>query len=106
MGKTRRDRIRNITIREMAGVVEISRMVQEGRIQCFGHILRRDEEYVGEQNTKFAGRGQEVEGKTKGDVQDRVSWRRLVRNSDPQTRTAAEKEEFGDGFSQNISQNL
>ena len=43
----KRDRIRNERSRGTAKVVEISKKVQESRLKWYGHVLKREEEYVG-----------------------------------------------------------
>ena len=40
-GKTRRDRIRNETVREMVGVAPIEEKLRENRLRWFGHVYRR-----------------------------------------------------------------
>ena len=45
-GVTRRDRIPNTRIRGTLKVAELSKKVQEARLRCYGHVLRRDEEDV------------------------------------------------------------
>ena len=44
---TKLDRIRNERIRGTTKVGEISKKVQESRLKWYGHVLRREEEYVG-----------------------------------------------------------
>ena len=46
-GVTKLDRIRNEIIRGTTKVGEISKKVQESRLKWYGHVLRREEEYVG-----------------------------------------------------------
>ena len=46
-GVTKLDRIRNERIRGTTKVGEISKKVQESRLKWYGHVLRREEEYVG-----------------------------------------------------------
>ena len=46
-GVTRRDRIRNELIRGTVKVAELSRKIQEKRLNWYGHVMRRDEDYVG-----------------------------------------------------------
>ena len=48
IGKTRLDRIRNEKVRKELGVAEMRRKLREARLRWFGHVLRRDEEYVGQ----------------------------------------------------------
>ena len=46
-GVTRLDKIRNEKIRGTTKVGEISKKVQERRLRWYGHVMRRDVEYVG-----------------------------------------------------------
>ena len=46
-GVTKLDRIRNERIRGTTKVGEMSKKVQESRLKWYGHVLRREEEYVG-----------------------------------------------------------
>ena len=45
-GVAKLDRIRNERIRGTTKLVEISKKVQESRLKWYGHILRREEEYI------------------------------------------------------------
>ena len=57
-GVTKMDRIRNERIRGTTKVGEISKKVQESRLKWYGHVLRREDEYVGKRVM-----GMEVPGK-------------------------------------------
>ena len=46
-GVTKLDRIRNERIRGTTKVWEISKKVQESRLKWYGHVLRREDKYVG-----------------------------------------------------------
>ena len=46
-GVTKMDRIRNERIRGTTKVGEISKKVQESRLKWYGHVSRREDEYVG-----------------------------------------------------------
>ena len=78
---------------------EISKKVQESRLKWYGHVLRREQDYVGEivnvvpgirrrgrrnrrwkDNIKKDLSERELSGE---EAQDRVKWRRLIRNIDP-----------------------
>lgn len=101
MGKTRKDRIRNEVIRKMGGVIEVSKKIQERRLQWFGHVMRREDKYVGRKVSSMQLEGKRRRGRPKRrwkdcvvedlrekelieeDVLDRIEWRRRVRNSDP-----------------------
>ena len=45
-GVPRRDSVRNNVICERVGVTAISRKVQEKRLTWYGHVLRREADYV------------------------------------------------------------
>ena len=47
-GVTKLDRIRNEINRGTTKVGDISKKVQESRLKRYGHVLRREDEYVGE----------------------------------------------------------
>jgi len=66
-GVTKMDKIMNERIRGTTKVVEISRKIQERRLQWFGHVKRREEEYVGRSDGD-GGAGQETERKAKPEV--------------------------------------
>ena len=100
-GVTRQDRIRNERIRGTTKVTEISKKVQERRLQWYGHVMRREDTYIGKRvmNMEVEGRSKRgrprkrwkdcVEGdlSEKGlvgdEYEDRGHWKRTVKNSDP-----------------------
>ena len=100
-GVTRRDKIRNETIRGTVKVREISDKIQESRLKWYGHVMRRDEQYVGRRVMEMDVQGRRRRGRPKrrwmdcisddmrskgliGDeVWDRSKWRTLARNIDP-----------------------
>ncbi|KAI5746928.1 hypothetical protein M8J77_009151 [Diaphorina citri] len=82
-GVTRMDRIRNTRIRGTVKVTEISRKIQERRLQWFGHVERRDQEHVGKRL-----RDMEVGGK-------RDRGRPRMRYMYGQSETGFEREEVG-----------
>jgi len=59
-GVTRLDKIRNERIRGTTKVVEVSKKVQERRLQWYGHVKRRDDQYIGNRVL-----GMEVDGRRK-----------------------------------------
>ena len=61
-GVTKLDRIRNERIRGTTKVGEISKKVQESMLKWYGHVLRREDEYIGK-----IVMGMEVPGKRRRD---------------------------------------
>ena len=47
MGVTRKDKIRNEFIRDTVKVERLGMKMREGRMRWYGHVMRRDQEYVG-----------------------------------------------------------
>ena len=47
MGVTRKDKIRNKYIRGTIKVEWLGMKMREGRLRWYGHVKRRDQEYVG-----------------------------------------------------------
>ena len=100
-GVTKMDRIRNERIRGTTTVGEISKKVQESRIKWYGHVSRREDEYVGKRVLGMEVPGKRRRGRPKRrwmdnirndlserglseeDAQDRSRWRRLTRHIDP-----------------------
>ena len=98
---TRIDRIRDEHIRGSLKVTELSKKMQERRLNWYGHVFRRDENYIGKRVMTMEVPGQRVRGRPKlrwkdrlkediaeknlreDQVQNRREWKRLVRNSDP-----------------------
>ena len=97
-GVTKLDRIRNERIRGTTKVGEISKKVQESRLKWYGHVLRREEEYVGKRVMAMEVPGKRRRGRPKrrwmdttgNDLsekelsrkatQDRAKWRSLIRH--------------------------
>ena len=47
MGVTRKDKIRNEHIRSTIKVEQLGMKMREGMLRWYGHVMRRDQEYVG-----------------------------------------------------------
>ena len=95
------DRIRNEIIRGTTKVGEIFKKVQESRLKWYGHVSRREDEYVGKRVMGMEVPGKRRRGRPKRrwldsirndlserglseeDAQDRPRWRRLIRHIDP-----------------------
>ncbi|XP_068229379.1 uncharacterized protein [Palaemon carinicauda] len=100
-GVTRGDKIVNELIRSTTGVRELSDKIQESRLRWCGHVMRRDEQYIGrrvmEMEVQETGRRGGPnrrwmdcikddflsKGLTGYEVWDRGRWRTLARNIDP-----------------------
>ena len=100
-GVTKLDRIRNERIRGTTKMGEISKKVQESRLKWYGHVSRRENEYVGNIVMGMEVPGKRRRGRPKRrwlnsirnnlserelseeDAQDRPIWRRLTRHIDP-----------------------
>lgn len=101
LGVTRMDRIRNEYIRGTAQVGRFGDKVREARLRWFGHVHRREAEYIGRRMLKMEPPGRRRRGRPKKrfmdavradmrvvgvsmeDVEDRAKWRRLIRCGDP-----------------------
>ena len=104
-GVTKLDKIRNERIRGTTKVAEITKKVQERRLKWYGHVMRREEHYVGRRAMVMTVQGRRKRGipkrrwldtlkdaikdaiKEKGlsgdDVYDRATWSRMSSYIDP-----------------------
>ena len=96
MGVTRKDKIRNECIRATVKVERLGMKMREGRLRWYGHVMRRDQEYVGRRmmETKRRGRPKrrfvdvvkedmgEV-GAKETDGEDRKVWKMMIRCGHP-----------------------
>ena len=80
---------------------EIAKKVEESRLKWYGHILRREDEYVGKRVMAMEVPGKIMRGRptrmwldsirndlserelSREDTQDRAKWGRLIRHIDP-----------------------
>ena len=53
MGVTRKDKIRNEYIRDTVKVKRLGMKMREGRLRWYGHVMKRDQEYVGRRVMKM-----------------------------------------------------
>ncbi|XP_066941353.1 uncharacterized protein [Macrobrachium rosenbergii] len=103
----------NEGVRGATEVVELSKTARERRLQWYGHVMRRDETYVGRRVVQMEAPGGGARGRLKrrwvdvvkrrsarhslseDDVFDRARWRKAVGNVDPHIEVGkeAEKEE-------------
>ena len=78
-GVTKLDRIRNERIRGTTKVGEISKKVHESRLMWYGHVLRRENEYVGKRVMAMEVPGKRRRGRPKsggGWIQSGTTCRR------------------------------
>ena len=68
IGDTKLERIKNERIRGTKKVGEISKKVQASRMKWYGHVLRREEDYVGKRLIGDGGAGEKKERKTEAEV--------------------------------------
>ncbi|KAK3568967.1 hypothetical protein QTP86_021378, partial [Hemibagrus guttatus] len=97
LGVTRLDRIRNEYIRGTAHVGRLGDKVRESRLRWFGHVQRRESEYIGRRMLDMELPGRRQRGRPKRrymdginedmmlvgasveDAEDRDSWREMIR---------------------------
>ncbi|XP_068227756.1 uncharacterized protein [Palaemon carinicauda] len=101
-GITRLDKVRNDLIRGTTRVTEMSKKIREKRLYWFGHIMRRNQKYVGRRLLEMDVPGRrrrrrrpmrrwlecvtadmEEKDHSVEDIGDRRNWKRLSRKSDP-----------------------
>ena len=96
MGVTRKDKIRNEHIVERLGM-----KMREDRLRWYGHVMRRDQEYVGRKMMEMELPGKRKKGRPQGrfldvvkedmeevgaketDIEDRKMWRMMIRCGHP-----------------------
>ena len=102
LGVTRKDRIRNEYVRGTAKITRLEDKLRGARLRWYGHVKRREENYVGKRMLEMAVPGRRKRGRPRrrwmdllsedmrrvgakeGDEMDRVRWRRLSRCGDPE----------------------
>ena len=101
LGVTRLDKIRNEYIRGTAHVRRLGEKQREARLRWFGHVMRREEEYIGRRMLEMDVPGRRKRGRPKRrymdviaedmraagvrveDTTNREKWRSLIRCGDP-----------------------
>ena len=93
MGVTRKDKIRNEYIRITVKVERFGMKMREGRLRWYGHVMRRDQEYVGRKMIEMELPGKRKRGRPKKRFLDVVKkiWGKLVRR-----RRMLKTERFGE----------
>ena len=100
-GVTRKDKIRNEHIRSTVKVERLGMKMREGRLRWYGHVIRRDQEYVGKKMMEMELPGKRRRGRPnrkfldvvkedmrevgvkETDVEDRKMWRMMIRCGEP-----------------------
>ena len=95
MGVTRKDKIRNEYIRGTVKLERLGMKMREGRLRWYGHVMRKDQEYVGRKMMKMELPGNRKRGRPKRrfldvvkedmgevgaketDVENRTVWRKV-----------------------------
>ena len=101
VGKTKKDKVRNVEVRKQCKVVEISEKLRDRRLMWFGHVERRDDDYVGKRVCNMDVGGKRGRGRPKKRWKDvlkedmqkrgidkalalnREGWSKAVRTTDP-----------------------
>ena len=101
MGVTRKDKMRNEHIRSTVKVEQLGMKMREGRLRWYGHVMRRDQEYVGRKMMEMELPGKRRRGRPKRrfldvvkedmgevgaketDVEDRKMWKMMIRCGHP-----------------------
>ena len=65
MGVTRKDKIRNKFIRGTVKVERLGIKMREGRLRWYGHVMKRDQEYVGRKMMEMELPGKKKKGRPK-----------------------------------------
>ena len=65
IGVTRKDKIRNEDIRSIAKVERLGMKMRKGRLRWYGHVMRRDQEYVGRKMMEMELPGKRRRGRPK-----------------------------------------
>lgn len=71
-GNTRRDRMRNDIIQEMAGVVDASKKTQERRLYWYGRVMRKEESPFFKEDAGPAGGNRRPRGRPKRQWRDSI----------------------------------
>ena len=95
-GHTLKDHVRNENIKERLKVESIAERCRKARLRWFGHVKRRDQDYVARKTLEMVPPGRRKRGRpkqrwmdcinrdmraigmTKDEVHDRTGWRRIV----------------------------
>ena len=95
MGVMRKDKIQNEYIRDTAKVEQLGMKMRKGRLRWYGHVMKRDQEYVGRRVVEMELPGEEkreakqkISGCNNGgygkvgvrekDIRNRMLWRSII----------------------------
>ena len=67
VGVTRKDKIKNAHIRSTVKVERLGMKMREGRLRWYGHVMRRDQEYVGRKMIEMELPGKRRRGRQRED---------------------------------------
>ena len=93
MGVTRKDKIRNEYIRGTVKVEQLGIKMREGRLRWYGHVMRRDQKYVGRKMMKIELPEKKKRGRPKRkflDVVKEDTKKVGLRQTDVENRTVRE----------------
>ena len=97
MGVMRKDKVRNGYIKSTVKVERLGMKMREGRLRWYGHVMRRDQEYIGRKMMEMELPGKRKKGRPRRrfldvvkknmgevgaketDVENRKVWRRMIR---------------------------
>ena len=106
-GHTLRDHLRNENIKERLKVESITERCRKARLRWFGHVKRRDQDYIGRKTQEMVPSGRRKRGRPKqrwmdcvkrdmraigtmkDEVHDRTGWRRIVLPQRPHNQVGA-----------------
>ena len=102
LGATRKDKIKNKYVRGTTNIAKMGEKLRNARLRWYGHIKRREEDYVGKRMMEVAVPGRKKRGRPRrswmdfvrkdmervgareGDEIDRMKWKILLRCGDPE----------------------
>ena len=108
-GMTRKDKIRNEHIRSTVKAERLGMKMREDRLRWYGHVMRRDQEYVGKKMMEMELPGKRKRGRPRRrfvdvvkedmkevdaketDIEDKKMWRMMIRCGHPCLKGKAER---------------